>query len=50
MRRTSLFGIGALGAASGLGAIGAQDDIIPERRARGYSDQPPDLGNSLLMF
>ena len=46
MRRASFFGLGTASTTQGLGALGTQD-IIPERRARGYSDQTPELVNSL---
>ena len=35
---------------SGLGAVAAPEGNPPERRARGYSDQTPELSNSLLNF
>ena len=46
-RRSSIFNIAKM---SGLGAVAAPEGNRPERRARGYSDQTPELSNSLLNF
>ena len=44
-RKSSIFNIAAM---SGLGAVAAVEGKLTERRARGYSDQTPELSNSLL--
>ena len=44
-RKSSIFNIAAM---SGLGAVAAPEGNLTERRARGYSDQTPQLSNSLL--
>ena len=46
-RRSSIFNIAKM---SGLGAVASGEGNLTERRARGYSDQTPELSNSLLNY